>query len=60
LGSSHREIRNLATGLFEHNQRLLTFLDHEGVEPPRSPSEKSSFVATFTRCRAYLWECRGC
>jgi len=33
LDSSHREVRNLATALFEHNERLFTFLEHEGWSP---------------------------
>ena len=41
LGSSHREVRNLATALFEHNQRLFTFLDHEGVEPTNNSAERA-------------------
>src|SRR5580698_4885333 len=39
--SSHREVRNLATALFEHNQRLFTFLDHEGVEPTNNSAERA-------------------
>jgi transposase len=41
LDSSHREVRNLATALFEHNQRLFTFLDHEGVEPTNNSAERA-------------------
>ena len=33
LNTPHREVRNLATALFEHNDRLFTFLEQEGVEP---------------------------
>ena len=36
LNSPHREVRNLATALFEHNGRLFTFLELEGVEPTNS------------------------
>ena len=41
LDSSHREVRNLATALFEHNERLFTFLDHEGVEPTNNSAERA-------------------
>src|SRR5580693_7211664 len=41
LDSSHREVRNLATALFEHNQRLFTFLEHEGVEPTNNSAERA-------------------
>jgi hypothetical protein len=41
LGSPHREVRNLATALFEHNERLLTFLDREGVEPTNNSAERA-------------------
>src|SRR6202453_1668297 len=41
LDSSHREVRNLATALFEHNQRLFTFLDHEGVDPTNNSAERA-------------------
>ena len=41
LDSSHREVRNLATALFEHNERLFTFLEHEGVEPTNNSAERA-------------------
>jgi len=41
LDSSHREVRNLATALFEHNHRLFTFLEHEGVEPTNNSAERA-------------------
>jgi transposase len=41
LDSSHREVRNLATALFEHNERLFTFLEHEGVEPTNNRVERA-------------------
>ena len=41
LNSSHREVRNLATALFEHNERLFTFLEHEGVEPTNNSAERA-------------------
>ena len=41
LDSSHREIRNLATALFEHNHRLFAFLEYEGVEPTNNSAERA-------------------
>lgn len=41
LDSPHREVRNLATALFEHNDRLFTFLEHEGVEPTNNSVERA-------------------
>src|SRR5450631_1912130 len=41
LDSPHREVRNLATALFEHNGRLFTFLEHEGVEPTNNSAERA-------------------
>jgi transposase len=41
LDSCHREVRNLATALFEHNERLFTFLEQEGVEPTNNSAERA-------------------
>ena len=41
LGSPHREVRNLATALFEHNERLFTFLEQEGVDPTNNSAERA-------------------
>lgn len=41
LDSPNREVRNLATALFEHNERLFTFLEHEGVEPTNNSAERA-------------------
>lgn len=41
LDDPHREVRNLATALFEHNQRLFAFLEHEGVEPTNNSAERA-------------------
>jgi transposase len=41
LDSPHREVRNLATALFEHNARLFAFLEHEGVEPTNNSAERA-------------------
>lgn len=41
LDCPHREVRNLATALFEHNDRLFTFLEYEGVEPTNNSVERA-------------------
>jgi transposase len=41
LDSTHREVRNLATALFQHNDRLFTFLEYEGVEPTNNSVERA-------------------
>ena len=41
LDSLNREVRNLATALFEHNQRLFSFVDYEGVEPTNNSAERA-------------------
>jgi transposase len=41
LDSRHREVRNLATALFEHNERLFTFIEREGVEPTNNRVERA-------------------
>ncbi len=41
LDSPNRDVRNLATALFEHNERLFTFLEHEGVEPTNNSAERA-------------------
>ncbi len=41
LDSPHREVRNLATALFEHNDRFFVFLEHEGVEPTNNRVERA-------------------
>jgi transposase len=41
LDSPHREVRNLATALFAHNERLFIFLEHEGVEPTNNSVERA-------------------
>src|SRR6266852_3500832 len=41
LNSPHREVRNLAAALFEHNGRLFTFLELEGVEPTNNSAERA-------------------
>jgi len=41
LDSPHREVRNLARALFEHNERLFTFVEQEGVEPTNNSAERA-------------------
>ena len=41
LDSPHREVRNLAMALFEHNDRLFTFLENDGVEPTNNSAERA-------------------
>lgn len=41
LNSRHREVGNLALALWEHNERLFTFLEHEGVEPTNNSAERA-------------------
>jgi transposase len=41
LNSRHPEVRNLARALWEHNERLFTFLEHEGVEPTNNSAERA-------------------
>jgi transposase len=41
LDSPHRDVRNLAAALFEHNERLYTFLEREGVEPTNNSAERA-------------------
>ena len=40
LDDADREVRNLATALFIHFQRLFTFLEEEGVEPTNNVVER--------------------
>ena len=49
LDSPHREVRNLATALFEHNERLFTFLEHEGVEPTNNSVERALRTGVMRR-----------
>jgi transposase len=40
LDDTDREVRNMATALFVHFQRLFTFLEEEGVEPTNNVAER--------------------
>jgi transposase len=41
LDSRNREVGNLARALWEHNERLYTFLQEEGVEPTNNTAERA-------------------
>src|SRR5580700_8500297 len=41
LDDADREVRNMATALFVHSERLFTFLDVEGVEPTNNVAERT-------------------
>src|ERR1022692_4078721 len=49
LDSPHREVRNLATALFDHNERLFTFLEREGVKPTNNSAERALRTAVQWR-----------
>lgn len=40
LDDADREVRNMATALFMHSERLFTFLEIEGVEPTNNVAER--------------------
>jgi transposase len=40
LDDADREVRNMATALYTHFERLFTFLEHEGVEPTNNAVER--------------------
>jgi hypothetical protein len=49
LDSAHRKVSNLARALFEYNERLFAFLEHEGVEPTNNSVERSLRTAVQWR-----------
>jgi len=49
LDDADREVRNLATALFVHCERLFTFLEHEGVEPTNNAAERALRTAVQWR-----------
>jgi transposase len=57
LNSSHREVHNLATALFEHNGRLFTFLELEGVEPTNNSAERA--LRAGVQWRKICFGCRS-
>jgi len=49
LDDGDREVRNLATALFMHCERLFTFLEQEGVEPTNNAVERALRTAVQWR-----------
>jgi len=49
LDDEDREVRNMATALFTHSQRLFTFLEEEGVEPTNNVAERTLRTAVQWR-----------
>ena len=49
LDDADREVRNLATALFVHCERLFTFLEQEGVEPTNNVVERALRTAVQWR-----------
>jgi transposase len=49
LDDADREVRNIATALFLHFERLFTFLEHEGVEPTNNEAERTLRTAVQWR-----------
>ena len=41
LDNPDRQVQNLARALFEHSERLFTFLEHAGVEPTNNSAERA-------------------
>jgi transposase len=49
LDDADREVRNMATALFIHFERLFTFLEYEGVEPTNNVAERTLRTAVQWR-----------
>jgi transposase len=49
LDAADRQVRNLATAMFEHCPRWFTFIEHEGVEPTNNISERALRIAVQWR-----------
>jgi transposase len=49
LDSDDKEVRNLATALFQHCGRLFTFIEHPGVEPTNNCVEQALRIAVQLR-----------
>jgi hypothetical protein len=49
LDCAESEVCNLARALFEHNEKLFTFLEHEGVEPTNNSAERAERPAVQWR-----------
>src|SRR5207247_2241579 len=49
LDSDDKEVRNMATALFQHCGRLFTFIEHPGVEPTNNCMEQALRIAVQLR-----------
>ncbi len=49
LDSDDKEVRNMATALFQHCGRLFTFIEHPGVEPTNNCVEQALRIAVQLR-----------
>ena len=49
LDSADREVRNLATALFQHCGKLFSFIEHPGVEPTNNSAERALRIAVQLR-----------
>src|SRR5208283_5015234 len=49
LNSEDKEVCNLATALFKHEDRLFVFLEHPGVEPTNNSVERALRIAVQWR-----------
>ena len=49
LDSDDKEVRNMATALFQHCGRLFTFIEHPGVEPTNNCAEQALRIAVQLR-----------
>jgi transposase len=53
LDSEDREVRNLASAIYQHWDRLFTFIKHEGVEPTNNDSERALRLFVLIRKITY-------
>jgi transposase len=53
LDSEDRDVRNFARAIYEHWDRLFTFLEHEGVEPTNNVSERALRLFVLIRKITY-------
>jgi hypothetical protein len=49
VGSSQKDVRNLATALFTHHEKFFVFVRHEGVEPTNNRAERALRAAVQWR-----------
>ena len=49
MDDADRDVRNMATALFIHSERLFTFLEVEGVEPTNNVAERTLRTAVQWR-----------